>query len=288
SQLFRIVGTLQSKGSQGFANSDDVIFVPYSAANARLKPSPLYVDQIQVLVDDINNITQVQQEITTLLRARHHLTGPAPSTSSQPIAGFGAGAGGGVVVGKGGGGAGGLGGAGRGSAGGGSGLGSGAGRATPGAKTGAGQANDFQIINGSQLVQTAQQSTAELTILLVGIAAISLTVGGIGIMNIMLVSVTERTRDIGICMAIGARQRDIRNQFLLEALLLSVIGGLIGIMLGLGFGFELTSKIGFPFVFNPSALALAFGVSAVVGIVFGLYPAVRASKLDPIVALRTE
>ena len=107
-------------------------------------------------------------------------------------------------------------------------------------------------------------------------------------MNIMLVSVTERTREIGICMAIGARQRDIRNQFLLEALMLSVIGGMIGILIGLLGGLELTKGLGFPFVFNPISIALAFGVAAVVGITFGLYPAARAAQLDPIIALRTE
>ena len=150
------------------------------------------------------------------------------------------------------------------------------------------QANDFQVFSGNQLVQTAQQNTAELSILLIGIAAVSLSVGGIGIMNIMLVSVAERTREIGIRMAIGARQRDIRNQFLLEALMLSVIGGIIGIVVGLLGGFGLTTGLGFPFAFSIIAVVLAFGVSAVVGISFGLYPAVRAAKLDPIVALRTE
>jgi putative ABC transport system permease protein len=148
--------------------------------------------------------------------------------------------------------------------------------------------NDFQVFSGNQLVQTAQQNTAELTVLLIGIAAISLFIGGIGIMNIMLVSVTERTREIGIRMAIGARQSDVRNQFLLEALVLSVLGGLIGILLGFIAGFALTRGLGFPFGFSLMAVALAFSVSAVVGICFGYYPAMRAAKLDPIIALRTE
>src|SRR2546421_7123769 len=151
-----------------------------------------------------------------------------------------------------------------------------------------GVADDFRVRNSNQLVQTAQQQSAVLAALLVGIAAISLTVGGIGIMNIMLVSVTERTREIGIRMAIGARQRDIRNQFLIEALTLSSLGGIIGITLGMLGGFALVSAFHLPFVPSIPAVLLAFGVSAAVGVVFGLYPAVRASKLDPIVALRTE
>lgn len=152
----------------------------------------------------------------------------------------------------------------------------------------AGVADDFRVRNSNQLVQTAQQQSTVLGALLVGIAAISLTVGGIGIMNIMLVSVTERTREIGIRMAIGARQRDIRNQFLIEALTLSSLGGIIGITLGMLGGFALVSAFHLPFVPSIPAVLLAFGVSAAVGVVFGLYPAVRASKLDPIVALRTE
>jgi ABC-type antimicrobial peptide transport system permease subunit len=301
-QAFKVVGTLQAKGTQGFSNVDDAIFVPLSAANTRLKPSPVYVDQIQVQVDDVNNVALVEQNITTLLRSRHHLSGPATSSSGSqfgagnPLRGLGGGGGGGGGAGFGGGG---NGGGGRGFGGGGNGFGGGGntnggqqtGRSTSGlgsSTRGTSQASDFQVFSGNQLVQTAQQNTAELAILLIGIAAVSLSIGGIGIMNIMLVSVAERTREIGIRMAIGARQRDIRNQFLLEALMLSAIGGIIGIVVGLIGGFGLTTGLGFPFVFSIIAIVVAFGVSAIVGISFGLYPAVRAAKLDPIVALRTE
>ncbi|WP_052888079.1 ABC transporter permease [Thermogemmatispora carboxidivorans] len=152
----------------------------------------------------------------------------------------------------------------------------------------AGSPADFQIRNANQLLQTAQQATQTLTLLLVGIAGISLTVGGIGIMNIMLVSVTERTREIGIRMAVGARRRDIRNQFLIEALTLSSLGGILGIVLGLLAGWLMTTNFGVPFVPQPLSILLAFGVSALVGVTFGFYPAVRAARLDPIIALRTE
>ncbi len=127
-----------------------------------------------------------------------------------------------------------------------------------------------------------------LTVLLVGIAGISLTVGGIGIMNIMIVSVTERTRETGIRISIGARRSDIRNQFLIEALTLSFVGGGIGMLLGLLIGFGVTQATSLPFVITPNSALIPFIVSAVIGVTFGLYPAIRASKLDPIVALRSE
>ena len=148
--------------------------------------------------------------------------------------------------------------------------------------------DDFTVFSSNQLVSTAQTFTSTLTVLLVGVAAISLIVGGIGIMNIMLVSVTERTREIGIRMAIGARRRDIRNQFLIEALSLSVLGGVLGVAGGVLLGVLLTHVYTLPLVLNPLPMVLAFVVAAGIGVVFGLYPAIRASQLDPIVALRAE
>ena len=148
--------------------------------------------------------------------------------------------------------------------------------------------DDFTIQNQSQILQTVQSANQTLTVLLVSVASISLLVGGIGIMNIMLVSVTERTREIGIRIAIGARPRDVMTQFLIEALMLSALGGIVGIILGGGgaFIYSLINKS--LYVLDPLSVLLAFGFAAVVGIGFGFYPAQRAARMDPIVALRTE
>lgn len=150
-------------------------------------------------------------------------------------------------------------------------------------------ANDnFTIQNQSQVLATVQATSQTLTILLVGVASISLLVGGIGIMNIMLVSVTERTREIGIRMAIGARPRDVMTQFLIEAIMLSALGGIVGILLGVGGGLAYSFFTSATFALSPLAVLLAFGFAGAVGVVFGFYPARRAARLDPIVALRTE
>ncbi|MBV9227829.1 MAG: ABC transporter permease [Chloroflexi bacterium] len=148
--------------------------------------------------------------------------------------------------------------------------------------------DDFTVFNFTQLLQRVGQQTLILTALLVGIAAISLTVGGIGIMNIMLVSVTERTWEIGIRMAIGARRRDILNQFLIEALVLCLLGGVVGLGLGLLIGSVVTKGSGLPFVISAVTIVLPFAVSTGIAIIFGIYPAIRASRLDPIVAIRAE
>jgi len=153
---------------------------------------------------------------------------------------------------------------------------------------GPGAEDDFNIRNLSEIASTQEQAAKTGANLLLGIAFVSLVVGGIGIMNIMLVSVTERTREIGVRMAIGARPKDILAQFLIEALTLSTVGGLLGIALGLIGGSKLTSYWGWHMTFQPLVIAVAVICSAVVGIVFGLYPARKASLLDPIDALRYE
>jgi putative ABC transport system permease protein len=149
-------------------------------------------------------------------------------------------------------------------------------------------ADDFSIFDQAQLLEAASSISGTLTLLLGGIASISLIVGGIGIMNIMLVSVRERTREIGIRKAVGARGRDILAQFLIEALTLSLLGGLIGIAVGLGVSALIGQLAGWGFQFNPSTVAAAVLFSLAVGVVFGVWPARQAARLDPINALRYE
>jgi putative ABC transport system permease protein len=150
------------------------------------------------------------------------------------------------------------------------------------------QENDFTVRNLTQIMQTAEQSTKVMALLLGAIASVSLLVGGIGIMNIMLVSVTERTREIGIRMAIGAKTWDIRLQFIIEALTLSLIGGVAGIIVGISGSKILSMLAGWSTIVSPFSILIAFGFSGLVGIFFGFYPAYKASLLDPIEALRYE
>ena len=148
--------------------------------------------------------------------------------------------------------------------------------------------DDFSVRDMRQIAQTTAGTTAVLTGLLGAVAAISLLVGGIGVMNIMLVSVTERTREIGIRLAIGALEEQVLLQFLVEAVVLSLFGGFIGILVGLALAALATSALKVPFLVDPAIILLAFSFSAVVGIVFGYFPARRAARLDPIEALRHE
>jgi putative ABC transport system permease protein len=150
------------------------------------------------------------------------------------------------------------------------------------------QDNDFTVRNLTEALSTAEESARVMSLLLGAIASISLLVGGIGIMNIMLVSVTERTREIGIRMAVGARGRDILYQFLIEALVLSLIGGLIGIIIGVGASKLISQFFKWPTLISINALFLSFSFAGGVGIFFGFYPARTAAKLDPIEALRYE
>ena len=151
-----------------------------------------------------------------------------------------------------------------------------------------GSDDDFSIRNLTELASAQQQGTETLTTLLASIAAVSLLVGGIGIMNIMLVSVTERTREIGVRMAVGASPGNILAQFLVEALTLSIAGGVIGVALGILSAQQLAARFGWPMLIRPDIVFVAVAFSALVGIVFGLYPARKASLLDPIDALRFE
>jgi len=222
---FKVIGVTKSKGSTGFNNSDDMIFVPYTTA-IRYFSGSSYISSITVQATDATVMTQVQQDITTLLLDRHKI-------KDATLA-------------------------------------------------------DFSTTNQADIVATASSITGTFTILLAAIAGISLLVGGIGIMNMMLTIVTERTREIGLRKAIGATSRDISTQFLAESIMLTFIGGVIGVMFGWLISFVVSSFAKITTSVSLSSVLLAFGVSAGIGIVFGYYPAKRAAKMNPIEALRYE
>lgn len=222
---FKIIGVTKSKGGTGFANQDDVVFVPLSSAQ-RFLAGDTYVSTISIQAVDPNSMSSVQQQITNLLLDRHHISNP--------------------------------------------------------------QLADFQVLNQSDIVAAASSVTNTFTMLLASIAGISLLVGGIGIMNMMLTTVTERTREIGLRKAIGAKGREISTQFLWESVMLTFIGGMIGVVLGWAISFAISNFAGINTSVSVNSILLAFGVSAGIGIIFGYYPAKRAARLNPIEALRYE
>ena len=220
---FQIVGVLAAKGFNLFGqDQDDVVMVPYSSHMHRIT-TRTFLNSILVQAENDEVISQVQQEITDVLLARH-------KSKEQ----------------------------------------------------------DFTVRSQLELMQAVTSTSRAMGFLLAGVAAVSLVVGGIGIMNIMLVSVTERTREIGIRMAVGARAADILVQFLIEAVTLSAIGGAIGIAGGVGFSRLVAYLKDMPTVTPFFWIIIAVVSSAVIGIVSGFYPAWKASKLDPIDALRYE
>ena len=220
--IFRVIGLLQTKGGSGFANVDDMVFIPLGTMQ-KILTGVDYLSTIAISVSDKNAMADIKDQATILLTEKHRVTEP-----------------------------------------------------------------DFSIISQADILGTLNQVTTSFTLFLAAIAGISLVVGGIGIMNMMLTTVTERTREIGLRKAVGATAKDINIQFLSEAVALTLIGGTIGVAMGWGIA-KAVSLLGIiQTQVSITSVILAFGVSALIGIAFGYYPARRASKLNPIEALRYE
>ena len=223
---FKVTGVLAPKGQTASgSDSDDVILVPYTTAATRLTGKPR-IPQILASAASASDIPAAQEEISTLLRESHHISGD--------------------------------------------------------------EDDDFTVRNQTDLATAAESSTRVMTLLMAAIASISLLVGGIGIMNIMLVSVTERTREIGIRLAIGARGSDVLIQFLVESIVMGILGGVVGLAFGFASAKVLAHFTGWETVISPLVMIVAVGFSGAVGVFFGFYPARKAAALNPIEALRYE
>ncbi|MFA6215627.1 MAG: ABC transporter permease [Patescibacteria group bacterium] len=220
---FTIIGITKSKGGTGFGSADDLIYIPISTAQQYLTGNDK-VSNINIQVAKENLMTTVQEQVTSLLLARHNISDSASA--------------------------------------------------------------DFSIINQADILSAMSSVSNTLTLLLGAIAGISLLVGGIGIMNMMLTTVTERTREIGLRKSLGAKNNDINIQFLAESVAFTFIGGIIGILLGWASSLLITQFSGTTTTITSWSVILAFGVSAGIGIIFGYYPARRAARLNPIEALR--
>ncbi len=257
-QSFRVVGVVTSAtwvvtpapGDDQF----DAVYMPYTTTQRLLNLSKL--NDITVTAVSSGEVSSIAREITTLLRKRHGIGDNRPDDFT-------------VVT-----------------------------QATKALTTGglppsvaravAGNVAELERVTLEQLAHTLERAGRTMSWLLAGIAAVSLLVGGIGIMNITLLSVTERTREIGLRLAVGARGRDVMRQFLTEAVVLSVAGGTLGIVVGVAASFLIARALQWATVVSPASVVLAFGISALVGVFFGWYPARRAARLDPIEALRRE
>ena len=223
---FKVMGVLAAKGQTASgSDSDDVILIPFTTASTRLTGRPR-IPQILASTASEGDLPVAQDEIKTLLREAHHLSGD--------------------------------------------------------------EEDDFTVRNQTDLATAAESSTRVMTLLMAAIASISLLVGGIGIMNIMLVSVTERTREIGIRLAIGARGSDVLTQFLVESIVMGILGGVAGLVLGFTSAKVLAQFTGWETVISPLVMVIAVGFSGGVGVFFGYYPARKAAALNPIEALRYE
>jgi putative ABC transport system permease protein len=223
---FRVTGVLASKGQSATgSDQDDTVLIPITTAQERLMGLK-YIQNLYIQALDDKSVDFAQEEVTSILRKRHHLEPGAP--------------------------------------------------------------DDFSVRNLQAVMATAEETTQTITVLLGSIAAISLVVGGIGIMNIMLVSVTERTREIGIRKAIGAKKQDILLQFMVESMVISILGGVIGILVGVVGAWLISALAGWDTLISFGSVSVAFCFSMAIGVFFGIYPAQKAAALDPIDALRYE